>query len=220
VRKARSYIRQASIPLPDRLESYNFLHREPLAEIFEPEFLAAVDTERPLAMMREAYFRTASAASVDRMMHLDHKITLADNDLRKVSRMCEAAGVEARFPFLDPDLIDFAGTLSVPQKVSGNRLRVFFKDALRDFLPGETIAKSKHGFGLPFGLWLAQDGPLRSPAATALDSLARRGIVRADYARKLWREHSSGHASYFGVMIWVLIQLELWLQRNDRSAEA
>jgi asparagine synthase (glutamine-hydrolysing) len=204
VRKARSYIRQASVPLPDRLESYNFLHRDPLAEIFEPEFLAAVDTDRPLAMMREAYFRTESAEPVDRMMHLDHKITLADNDLRKVSRMCEAAGVEVRFPFLDTDLIDFSGTLSVAQKVSGNRLRVFFKEALSDFLPGETITKSKHGFGLPFGLWLAQDGPLRSPATAALDSLGKRGIVRADYLRKLWQEHSSGHASYFGVMIWVL----------------
>ncbi|HJV24473.1 MAG TPA: asparagine synthase-related protein [Aromatoleum sp.] len=220
VRKARSYIRQASVPLPDRLESYNFLHRDPLTDIFEPEFLAAVDTERPLAMMREAYFRAQSAEPVDRMMHLDHKITLADNDLRKVSRMCEAAGVDVRFPFLDTDLIDFSGTLSVDQKVSGNRLRVFFKEALSDFLPGETITKSKHGFGLPFGLWLAQDGPLRSPATSALESLGRRGIVRPDYLRRLWQEHSSGHASYFGVMIWVLIQLELWLQRNDRPVAA
>lgn len=219
VRKAQSYIRQARIPLPDRLETYNFLHRDPLAAIFESEFLAAVDTERPLALMREAYFRAASPEPVDRMMHLDHKITLADNDLRKVSRMCEAAGIEVRFPFLDEDLIAFSGTLTVRQKVSGTRLRVFFKHALRDFLPGETITKSKHGFGLPFGLWLAADGPLRSQAVAALGCLARRGIVRPDYLQKLWREHSSGHASYYGVMIWVLTQLELWLQRNGGSGE-
>ena len=215
VRKAQSYVRQASVPLPDRLETYNFLHRDPLTTIFEADFLAAVDTERPLALMREAYFRAASSTPVDRMMHLDHKITLADNDLRKVSRMCEMAGIDVRFPFLDEDLIEFSGTLHARQKISGSQLRVFFKQALRDFLPGETIRKSKHGFGLPFGMWLAASGPLQSQATSALDSLARRGIVRPDYLQKLWREHSSGHASYYGVMIWVLVQLELWLQRND-----
>lgn len=218
VRKAQSYIRQAGVPLPDRLETYNFLHRDPLATIFETDFLAAVDPERPLALMRDTYFRAASSAPVDRMMHLDHKITLADNDLRKVSRMCEMAGVDVRFPFLDEDLVEFSGTLRARQKVSGSRLRVFFKHALRDFLPGETITKSKHGFGLPFGMWLSASGPLQSLATSALDSLAQRGIVRPDYLQKLWREHASGHANYYGVMIWILIQLELWLQRNERPA--
>lgn len=215
VRKAQSYIQQARIPLPDRLETYNFLHRSPLQEIFEPEFLGAVDTDRPLELMREAYFRCASTEPVERMMHLDHKFTLADNDLRKVSRMCELAGVEVRFPFLDDDLVAFSGTLQVKQKVSGNKLRVLFKEALRGFLPDETITKSKHGFGLPFGVWLGSHGPLKALADDALRSLAQRGIVKPAYLRQLQQDHaSSGHASYFGVMIWVLVQLELWLQIN------
>jgi len=106
LRKFRSYVAQASIPLPDRLESYNFLHRSPLSEIFEPEFLASVDSHQPAAMLREVYERTASASSVNRMMHLDLKFTLADNDLRKVSRMCEVAGVEVRYPLLDDALVE------------------------------------------------------------------------------------------------------------------
>lgn len=215
VRKAQSYVRQASIPLPDRLETYNFLHRDPLGQIFDPAFLAAVDTDRPLALMREAYFRCASPEPVERMMHLDHKFTLADNDLRKVSRMCEAAGVEARFPFLDDDLVTFSGTLNTEQKVRGSRLRVLFKDALRGFLPDETITKSKHGFGLPFGVWLNSHPALQSLAKDALANLGRRGIVQPEYLAHLSKEHSTGHASYYGVMIWVLVQLELWLQAND-----
>lgn len=216
VRKAQSYVRQASIPLPDRLEAYNFLHRDPLDEIFEAEFLAAVNPDRPLELMREAYARAASDNSVDRMMHLDHKFTLADNDLRKVGRVCELAGVDVRYPFLDEDLVEFSGTLSAAQKVSGTRLRVFFKEALRDFLPGETITKSKHGFGLPFGLWLTADERLRHQATDALQRFGERGVMRPDYLQRLWREHSTGHASYYGVMIWVLVQLELWLQQNER----
>lgn len=214
VRKAQSYVRQARIPLPDRLETYNFLHRDPLQEIFDPDFLGAVDTDRPLALMREAYFRCSSPEPVERMMHLDHKFTLADNDLRKVSRMCEAAGVDVRFPFLDDDLVEFSGTLRTDQKVSGGKLRVLFKDALRGFLPDETITKSKHGFGLPFGVWLNTHPALQSLAKDALASLARRGIVRPAYLEHLRREHASGHASYYGVMIWVLVELELWLQAN------
>lgn len=215
VRKAQSYVRQARIPLPDRLETYNFLYRDPLQEIFDPVFLAAVDTGRPLALMREAYFRCHSQDPVERMMHLDHKFTLADNDLRKVSRMCEAADVEVRFPFLDDDLVAFSGTLHLDQKVSGGRLRVLFKDALRGFLPDETLSKSKHGFGLPFGLWLTSHGPLQTLANDALTSLAQRGIVRPTYLENLRREHAAGHASYYGVMIWVLVQMELWLRKNS-----
>lgn len=214
IRKAKSYINQAKIPLPERLETYNFLHRNPLQDIFEDEFLKTIDTERPLALAREAYLRAASKEPVDRMMHLDHKVTLADSDLRKVGRMCELAGIDVRYPFLDEDLIDFSGTLRLGEKINGQRLRVFFKDALKDFLPTETIKKSKHGFGLPFGLWLASNGPLQTQVRQALASLGTRGIVRPAYIEHLWREHASGHASYYGVMLWVLAQLELWLQGN------
>lgn len=214
LRKARSYVNQARIPLPDRLETYNFLHREPLTEIFEPNFLANIDTGRPLELMRDAYRRCGSPELVDKMMHLDHKFTLADNDLRKVKVMCELAGVDVRFPLLDEGLIAFSGTLKGAQKVSGKHLRVFFKSALHDFLPEATITKSKHGFGLPFGLWLSQDGPLRDLASSALNRLATRGIVRPSYLDKLWLQHRREHASYYGVMIWVLVQLELWLQNN------
>jgi asparagine synthase (glutamine-hydrolysing) len=214
VRKLQSYVRQARIPLPDRLETYNFLHRGPMQDVFEAEFLNDIDFDRPLALMREAYFRCASPEPLERMMHLDHKFTLADNDLRKVTRMCEAAGVEVRFPFLDDDLVAFSATLRPEQKVSGNKLRVLFKDALRGFLPSATITKTKHGFGLPFGLWLNEHGALLSLAEKALDGLAQRGIVRPDYLASLRQQHATSHASYFGVMIWVLVQLELWLQSN------
>jgi len=214
VRKARSYIQQARVPLPDRLESYNFLNRSPLEEIFERGFLAEVDTARPAELAREVYFRCASPDPVERMMHLDHKITLADNDLRKVTRMCEAAGIDVRFPFLDDDLVAFSGRLRPDQKVRKGRLRVLFKDALRGFLPDEIITKSKHGFGLPFGLWLNEHDALKALAEDALNGLGRRGIVRPQYLDLLRHGHASVHASYYGVMIWVLVELELWLRAN------
>jgi asparagine synthase (glutamine-hydrolysing) len=214
LRKLQSYVRQARIPLPDRLETYNFLHRSPLESIFDPDFLREIDPDHPLEILREVYRRTDSADPVDRMMHLDLKAILADSDLRKVCRMCEVAGIEVRFPMLADELVDFSGEVPAALKVKGTRLRHFFKQALRDFLPPEILTKSKHGFGLPFGLWLATDPGLEELARTTLKSLEGRGIVRSEHIAELWRHHAEVHASYFGVMIWMLVQLELWLQSH------
>ena len=107
------------------------------------------------------------------------------------------------------------GTYLTPrQKVDKGRLRVLFKDALRGFLPDATITKSKHGFGLPFGLWLNEHAPLKALAEDALNSLGQRGIIKPGYLAFLRREHTTGHSSYYGVMIWVLVELELWLRAN------
>ena len=213
--KAASYVRQARVPLPDRLETYNFLHSVALDTIFTPDFLSAVDPESPLTIMREVYSRTASDSTLNRMLHLDWKQTLADNDLRKVNRMCELAGVEVRYPLLDERMVAFAAMLPPHYKVKGLKLRWFFKEALRDFLPQEILTKSKHGFGLPFGVWMQQHPPLQQLAYDSLAAFRRRGFVKPDYLDHLVAQHRSGHASYYGVMIWVLMMLELWLAARD-----
>jgi asparagine synthase (glutamine-hydrolysing) len=212
LRKARSYVEQARIPLPDRMESYNLIEREGPAAVFAPEFLASVDPERPAKLARDAYARAATESPVDRMMHLDLKITLADNDLRKVTRMCELAGVEVRFPLLDERVVAFSGRLSPRQKVQGTQLRHFFKWALRDFLPPEILRKTKHGFGVPFGPWMSTDRALEEMAIGSVEALGRRGWIRADFVDSLCRAHRSGHAAYYGATIWVAMVLELWLR--------
>ncbi|MGD8630218.1 MAG: asparagine synthase C-terminal domain-containing protein, partial [Gammaproteobacteria bacterium] len=214
VRKLRSYIRQASVPLPERMESYNFIYRQQLDEMFEPEFLASVNSEIPKQMLQETYFSTSSGHPVNRMLHLDMKFTLADNDLRKVSRMCEAAGIEVRYPLLDEALIDFSGQLPVHYKVRGQKLRWFFKEALRDFLPREIITKSKHGFGLPFGVWALSHAPLRELVDNALNRFEDRGYLRPAYIQNIRRQHAEEHSTYYGKMIWVMLILEQWIEAH------
>jgi asparagine synthase (glutamine-hydrolysing) len=213
--KIASYVRQARVPLPDRLETYNFLHTVALETIFTPQFLSAVDPELPLTTMREVYARTDSDSTLNRMLHLDWKQTLADNDLRKVNRMCELAGVEVRYPLLDERLVSFAAQLPTHYKVKGLKLRWFFKEALSDFLPHEIIHKSKHGFGLPFGLWMQRHAPLHDLAHESLRAFRARNIVRPEYLDELSRLYQAGHASYYGVMIWVIMMLEQWLQAHE-----
>jgi len=215
LRKARSYVRQARVPLPDRLETYNFLEREALTDIFDPGFLAAIDPHQPRDVAREAYERTRSPSAINRMLHLDLKETLADNDLRKVNRTCELAGIEVHYPLLDEEMVEFSGRLSPVQKVRGLKLRPFFKESLSDFLPDATIAKSKHGFGLPFGLWMERDDALRDIALDSVKSFMARGYMKRSYIERLLQQHQTTHATYFGVMIWIVMMLERWLAAHE-----
>ena len=86
--------------------------------------------------------------------------------------------------------------------------------ALKDFLPPAIISKRKHGFGLPFGVWLKNTASLRALAGDTLATLRGRQIIRPDFIDSLLNEHLEVHAGYYGTMVWVLIMLELWYQRH------
>ena len=214
LRKARSYVRQSRVPMPDRMESYNFLHRTPLDTIFSRDFLASVNVEAPLENIRDAYHRADVNSLLKRMLHLDLKITLADNDLRKVNRMCELAGIDVRYPMLDERLVEFAAGVPSSMLLKGFELRSFYRRALGKFLAPETLDKNKQGFGLPFGVWMKEHDPLKTLAYDSLDSFKKRGYLNPGYLDQLTRQHRSEHADYYGVMIWVLTMLELWLQTH------
>ncbi len=215
-RKLQSYLRQANIPLPERMESYNFIYRQPLNQMFTADFLAEVNPALPVGWLQDAYGRTDSASYINRMMHLDMKFTLADNDLRKVNGMTEAAGIEVRFPLLDDALVAFSGEVPPDWKVKGQYLRWFFKSALKGYLPDEIINKRKHGFGLPFGVWARDYAPLRERIEDRLSDFRKRGWLQPAYIDHIRTEHMTGHATYFGKMLWVILILEEWLERHSR----
>jgi len=217
LRKISSYVRQARVPLPERFESWNMIYREGAAAVFAPELLAEVDAAYPLRRMRELWESCPSNDLLDKMLWYDWKLTLADNDLRKVSQMCELAGVRVSYPMLDEDVVDLSIRVPSAAKISGAELRSFFKSAVRGFLPDEIIKKEKHGFGLPFGVWLKEHKPLQDLVYGALESLRPRGIVNTAFVDRVVEEHRSGHASYYGYAIWDLMMLELWLRRQPST---
>lgn len=215
LRKARSYVAQASVPMPARLETYNLLNHYGAGEVFEPGLLAVVNTALPLDELAAAYGQSDADSLINRMLALDLKITLADNDLPKVRQACALAGVEVAFPFLNEAMVAFSARLSPRQKLNGRQLRYFFKQALGDFLPLEIIQKEKHGFGLPFGVWLQRYPRLRGLAGDSLQSLRGRGVVRGEFIDRLLSHHVREHAGYHGTMVWVLLMLEQWYQQHQ-----
>ena len=155
---------------------------------------------------------------VNRIMHLDLEITLADNDLRKVGQACDLAGGDVRYPFLDERMMRFAASVPPRMHLKDNQLRWFFKRTLADFLPPEIVAKKKLGFGLPVGLWMAEYAPLRQLADESIARLRERAILNPAYVDWLRAQHAAQHASYYGVMVRVLVTLEQGLSAHGHGA--
>jgi len=96
-------------------------------------------------------------------------------------------------------------------KMEGRELRSFYKRAMTGFLPQEVIGKQKHGFGLPFGVWLKEHAPLRELIFGHLRRLGERGIVRRSFLDRITAEHASGEPGYYGYAIWDFAMFEAWL---------
>jgi len=217
VGKVRRYMAQASLPMPARYDHYNLLERLGPEMVFTRSFLGTVSRCAPAAQMEQTYRASSARSLINRMLALDFKYTLADNDLPKVVRSSELAAVDVRFPLLHDELVAFSARLSPDLKLRGTRLRYFFKKALQDFLPPEIIKKSKHGFGLPFGRWLQSYQPLRELAFESLTDLKKRDIVRPEFIDQLTGVHVKSHAEYYGTMVWILMMLEQWLKQHRVS---
>jgi asparagine synthase (glutamine-hydrolysing) len=217
VGKARRYMAHASLPMPARYDHYNLLQRLGPETVFTSEFLGGVCCAAPARQVEQAYRSSNADSLINRMLALDFKYTLADNDLPKVVRSSELAGVDVRFPLLHDEVVAFSARLPPGLKLRGPRLRYFFKKALQDFLPPEIITKTKHGFGMPFGRWLQSHGPLRQLAFESLSDLKRRNIVRAEFIDQLTGVHVKSHADYYGTMVWILMMLEQWLKQHPVS---
>jgi asparagine synthase (glutamine-hydrolysing) len=215
LRKGASYVRQARIPMPDRSQAYNLLLRMDPLTVLAPGFAARVDLQEPQAQQRLVWREaTHDASELDRTLAYDWRYTLAETDLPKVCGGCALAGIEVAFPMLDRRLVEFSMRLPSSYKLKRLQLRWFFKEALRGFLPDETLAKKKQGFGLPFGVWVVRHDRLRTLATDSLHSLATRGIVAPRFLDDLLATHLPAHPHYYGEMVWILMTLEQWLQHH------
>ncbi|MBK8993566.1 MAG: hypothetical protein IPM40_18730 [Gammaproteobacteria bacterium] len=216
VRKLRSYITQANIPLPDRLETYNFLHREPLDCMFKP----GVPVHGGHRWTARSTAQGLCRRGLQRITEPDavpgHEIYAGRQrpaqGQRDVSGSC---GVNVHYPLIDLEMVEFAARVPVDMKIKGHKLRWFFKHALKDTLAPETLTKSKHGFGLPFGVWMNDFPALHQMAVDNLERLKARGYLRPEYIDSLWTRHGAEHSSYYGTMIWICMMLEQWLEAHE-----
>lgn len=184
------------------------------AEIASREFM---DSIRGRDSLREICINAMDAGNArtraDRRLASDVATYLPGALLPKVDRMSMAFGVEARSPFLDHRLMEFAARLPVEAKLPRRELKVFLKTMLRPDLPADILDRPKAGFAVPTGEWLR--GPLKSMAYDLLlDRTARgRGMFSASAVKRLLDEHCSRCADHKRPL-WVLLNLELFMRHS------
>jgi asparagine synthase (glutamine-hydrolysing) len=133
---------------------------------------------------------------------------LPDDLLIKTDRCSMAASLEARSPFLDHKLAEFAATIPIDLKLKGRTTKYILKEAARGLLPDSIIDRPKHGFGVPLGAWLRKDiAPVKDILLS--DTARQRKLLNMPVVERLIAEHESGKRDY-NRQLWTLLTLEQW----------
>jgi len=177
--------------------------------LLEPGFLRDAEWHGADALLTDAWETFVGAHRTDRMLGVDIETYLPGDLLAKIDIATMAYSVEARSPFLDHELMEFAASLPVDLKLEGGNGKAILKSALRGVLPDEILDRPKMGFGVPLARWFRED--LRFlPAEHLLDpGAATLGYLRRAEVERMVREHHSGVFDH-SARIWALLQLELW----------
>ncbi|RFO98540.1 asparagine synthase [Rhodoferax lacus] len=202
------------VAMPERQNLYRLLNRLGMERVFVPDFLQMVDPMAAPNRQWQSWQGDYPTSAPQHSSAMDWQQALADSELPKVCGTGALAGVDVGFPLLDQRLLDFALRLPSVCNAKGLKLRGFFKEALKGFLPEAVLRNRKQGTGLPFGLWVCQHTGLRRLATDSLRSLGERGIVRRDFISMLLKHHLHQHPGYYGEMVWLLMVLEQWLQAH------
>ena len=212
LKKGTGYIRQANTPLPERLQAFNLVRRLGYGEVLTPGFLAQVRPGQVAAEQARVWAEARSNNEIDEHLAYDWRYTLAESDLPKVRGTSALAGLQVGFPMLDDDLLAFSMRLPSQYKLNRLRLRWFFKEALRGFLPDEILSKKKQGFSLPFGHWALRHDALRALASDSVRSFGTRGVVQPRFIDDLLETHLPAAPHYYGTMVWILMMAEQWMR--------
>ena len=139
--------------------------------------------------------------------------TYLPNDLLvKVDIATMAVSLEARSPFLDQHVIEFANSLPEKFKVRGTTTKYLLKRMLKPILPAEILNRRKMGFGVPIGHWFR--GKLEPFLRETLlsDKALNRGLFKPDAVKQLVELHTRGERDS-AHKLWTLLMLELWFRR-------
>lgn len=205
VRRARRFVDSAALPLAERY--FNWVGIFPRSLIGE---LLINDAETdPLAHFRDYFDPINDNDLITQLLSVNMKSYLPGDLLVKTDRMTMANSLEARSPFLDHELLEFACSIPSELKLKGMTTKYILKAALADILPKEIIHRKKHGFGVPVGRWFRTS--LKSYLHDTLLSRAAlgRGYFKEPVLRRLIAEHESGKRDH-GHRLWALLTLEMW----------
>jgi asparagine synthase (glutamine-hydrolyzing) len=198
--------------LPDSLQHFRwnmFATEEIKKHLYSEELKRSVGHFSAYRRFIDHLQSTEQADSLWQQQVADIKTYLADDILVKVDRMSMANSLEARTPFLDYRLVEFAAGLPSHLKLKGLQTKYLLKRCMASKLPRTVLNRKKEGFSIPMKNWLKQE--LR-PLMQDLLSPARMrngGFFNPSYVQRLMTDHLKGVANH-GHQLWSLMMFEIW----------
>lgn len=154
---------------------------------------------------------------VDAMMKVDQKYDLMSLNLAYTDKMGMMAGLEARVPFLDFELIKLMNSVPVGMKLRSGTQKYILKKAMEPYLPHEVIYRQKAGFALPIRAWLKAPSELTKHYLDS-ERIRRQGIFNPQALASICQEQFSGQRDHT-YMLFAMLSLQIWLDANDISVK-
>jgi asparagine synthase (glutamine-hydrolysing) len=207
LRRVRQFLDVSALPFRERIQTWcSFFPEEELDRLLRRRKL--VD---PAAHFEDILKEVEGASPLARALYLNYRAYLPEDLLVKMDRTTMAHGLEARSPFLDVALTEFASSLPDSLKLKGFTTKVVLREAFRDLVPSSIRKRRKMGFGAPLGSWFRKElGPFVESHLEAPDSKLFAHLDR-DAVAGYVSEHMSGRRDY-GQKIFCLLTLSLWLR--------
>jgi asparagine synthase (glutamine-hydrolysing) len=165
----------------------------------------------------DALLSGMSGKGLQKYLDFDQRYYLADDILYKVDRMSMAHSLEARPPFLDPRIVDFASALPDSFKIRGTTTKYLLRRLMQDKLPKSVLTRPKMGFDIPIHQWFR--GVLREFLLDTLshENIERSGLFRSEGVQQMINAHLE-RKSNLGYHLWGLLVLLVWMKRWNVTA--
>ena len=188
--------------------SYFYFDREHREALFTPEARQTLRSADAEAAIREPFERGRGDV-IDRMLYADSRVRLPDHPVMITDRTTMAHGLEARSPFMDHRLAEFAASLRSTLKIRGRSLRILQRRLAARYLPPEILSRRKQGFASALPYILQREYGRLYDCFLTDSALVREGILRQEPIDALVEAHLAGRADH-GNRLWLLINAELW----------
>lgn len=182
-------------------------------KLLSPRFYESVGNKNTVSVLKK-YHRKDILSATDKIQYLYLK-TYLPSLLVVEDKMGMAHSIEARTPFCDNEMVDFANSIPLKFKLHGHELKHIVKRSMRPSLPGILYEQPKKGFPTPFSLWIRKDLKKYVYSVLLDERTKKRGIFNQKYIRRLLDRHC--HSSKDGLRdlvnaarIWSLLNVELW----------